>query len=108
VLKADALTRGAGVIIGDQVSREVWLEAVEQTRKNHGVAQLKCHLPSRTGYQPDSTGKVTRMAEFYGVDVFFFGAQFAGLVSRSHTNQVFNVGNGGRESPVLIVESEHA
>jgi hypothetical protein len=27
---------------------------------------------------------------------------FAGLVSRSHTDQVFNVGNGGRESVVLI------
>ena len=79
VLKADALTRGSGVVIGDQVSPETWLEAMEQTRANHGVAQLKCHLPSRTGYQVDTAGKVTSVAEFYGVDVFYFGAQF-GLI----------------------------
>jgi len=108
VLKADALTRGAGVVIGDQVGSETWLEALEHTRTNHGVAQLKCHLPSRTGFRTDLAGTVTRVAEFYGVDVFYFAAQFAGMVSRSHTSQVFNVGNGGRESPVLIVGSAHA
>lgn len=108
VLKADALTRGSGVVIGDQVSREAWLEALEHTRTNHGVAQLKCHLPSRTGFKADPAGAITRVAEFYGVDVFYFGPQFAGLVSRSHTSQVFNVGAGGRESPVLIIERAHA
>jgi len=102
VLKADLLTRGSGVYIGDGTSKNDWAKAVEDTRAKHGVLQVKCDLPTRQALGVlDSTG--AGASEYFGVDAFFFGSQFAGLVSRSHTNQVFNVGNGGKESPVLIV-----
>ncbi|GLW33566.1 hypothetical protein [Actinoplanes regularis] len=103
VLKADLLTRGSGVYIGDGTSRNDWAKAVADTRAKHGVLQVKCDLPTRTALGViDPSGAAA--SEYFGVDAFFFGSQFAGLVSRSHTNQVFNVGNGGKESPVLIVK----
>ncbi len=103
VLKADALTRGSGIFIGDQSSDSTWQDALNITRASHGVAQLKCHLPSRKNFVADTEGNLQKTLEFFGVDVFLFEDDFAGLVSRSHTNQIFNVGSGGRESPVLIV-----
>jgi hypothetical protein len=102
VLKADRLTRGKGVFLGDTMGEGEWLRAPDTTRRNHGVIQAKCDLPSRTSLQDQGDGSLSNVTEYYGVDVFYFGDDFAGLVSRSHTDQVFNVGNGGRESVVLI------
>lgn len=42
--------------------------------------------------------------EYYSTDFFFFGNNFSGITSRSHTNMIFNVGNGGKISPTLVVE----
>lgn len=107
VLKADRLTRGNGVFLGDNLSETEWFGALETTRGHHGVIQAKCDLPLRKSLQFDANQELSEVTEFFGVDVFFFGGDFAGIVSRSHTDQVFNVGNGGRESVVLIANGTH-
>lgn len=103
VLKADSLTRGAGVHIGEASSPAEWPAMIEIIRKLHGVAQLKCNLPSRTGVIASRNDGIIDVREYYGIDVFMFGDDFAGLVSRAHTQQIFNIGSGGRESPLFIV-----
>lgn len=103
VLKADALTRGSGVTIGSEVTEAQWTEALGETRRHNGVAQLKCSLPSRNAIHLLETGETKVVEEFFGIDIFLYGTEFAGLVSRAHVNPVFNIGNGGRESPVLII-----
>lgn len=101
VLKPDALTRGAGVHLGKQLAPEDWTRALRQAAADHGIAQECADTPRRIALDPDGGGEPIQ--EYWGVDLFYFGAQFAGAVSRSHTNMVFNIGNGGRESPTLIV-----
>ncbi|MDQ2956937.1 MAG: flavodoxin domain-containing protein [Actinomycetota bacterium] len=103
VLKADSLTRGSGIFIGGKCADDEWLRALASTRTQHGVAQLMCDLPCRDSRLVAPDGQVLPVREYFGVDVFFFGASFAGLVGRSHTSQVFNVGNGGRETPALVI-----
>jgi uncharacterized circularly permuted ATP-grasp superfamily protein len=105
VLKADALTRGAGVYLGSAVTQQEWSAAIDAVLSHNGVAQLKCHLPTRPTLVADERGNAVEVMEYYGVDVFLFGDEFGGLVSRAHVQEIFNVGNGGRESPVLIVGS---
>ncbi len=101
VLKADAYTRGAGIHVGRQLGAKDWVSALRSTVADHGIAQRCADTPRRIALDPDDGGELRQ--EYWGVDLFYFGAQFAGAVSRSHTDIVFNVGNGGRESPVLVV-----
>lgn len=101
VLKADAYTRGAGVHVGKQLTGAAWAEAIESTIAAHGIAQRCADTPRRIALDPDAERELRE--EYWGVDLFYFGAQFAGAVSRSHGNMVFNIGNGGKESPVVVV-----
>ncbi len=101
VLKADSSTRGAGIYIGSQFSAEDWTKAFAETAQVHGIIQECAATPQRPALGGEM-GEQTSF-EFWGVDLFYLGADFAGPVSRSHTQMVFNVGNGGRESPVLVI-----
>lgn len=102
VLKADTLTRGQGVSLGNQEDSNSWELLVKKTRNNHGVIQTKCSIPTRVGVRVlDGTPKY--IDEYYGIDIFMFNENMEGFVSRSHLNQIFNIGNGGCESPVLIL-----
>ncbi len=103
VLKADSLTRGSGICIGERVDQNEWIKAIRSSRAQNSVVQVKCNLPSREVYGLDSKNSLDSKIEYYGVDFFLFGDQFAGAVGRSHTQQIFNVGNGGCEVPVFIV-----
>jgi hypothetical protein len=106
VLKADALTRGAGVTVGSSVDAEAWSRAIEETSRNNGVVQQKVATPQRRGLGLDQRGDICHPTEYYGIDLFLLGDEFAGAVSRCHSDIVFNIGNGGKESPVLIVRNE--
>lgn len=101
VLKADAYTRGAGVYVGQQLTPTAWAEALRATAAAHGIAQECADIPRRVALDPEAAG--APLQEYWGVDLFYFGARFAGAVSRCHTDMVFNVGNGGKESPTLVV-----
>jgi hypothetical protein len=101
VLKADAYTRGAGVYVGQQLPPTAWAEALRATAAAHGIAQECADIPRRVALDPEAAG--APLQEYWGVDLFYFGARFAGTVSRCHTDMVFNVGNGGKESPALVV-----
>lgn len=107
VLKADSMTRGNGIFIGDNVAEDDWPEAVAFTRAHFGIVQAKCDLPSRAGLRVNAGGEVVEVTEFYGVDAFYLGDQYAGMVGRSHVNQLFNVGSGGSEAPVLVVGDDN-
>jgi hypothetical protein len=96
VLKADMLTRGAGVALGKQLSGIEWENAIQSTVATHGIAQGCVDTPRR------AVPGAGQLQEYFGIDLFFFGSAFAGAVSRSHTDLIFNLGNGGRESPVLV------
>jgi diaminobutyrate-2-oxoglutarate transaminase len=102
VLKADALTRGQGVHIGSQLTPEQWRQAIRSTAEHNGVLQVCASTPRRDGYRLRGEG-LERGTDFYGVDLFYFGGSFAGPVSRSHSDMIFNVGNGGKESPTLVI-----
>lgn len=104
VLKADSLTRGSGVYIGDKTTLSDWKQKIQELRSFGGIAQMKCPLPTRQSQIISEKGELVEIEEFFGLDLFMFGNKFAGVVSRCHTNQVFNVGNGGKEVPVLILE----
>lgn len=101
VLKADAYTRGAGVYVGRQLTPAAWDEALRATAAAHGIAQECADTPRRVALDPEAAGEP--LQEYWGVDLFYFGARFAGAVSRCHTDMVFNVGNGGKESPALVL-----
>jgi hypothetical protein len=101
VLKADASTRGAGIFVGRELGPQAWAAALDATVASHGIAQECADIPRRIALDPDAEGEP--LQEYWGVDLFYFGDRFGGTVSRCHTNMVFNVGNGGKESPALVV-----
>jgi hypothetical protein len=102
VLKPDALTRGQGVYIGGKLSREQWLSALRETAGNHGVVQLCINTPRRENFSL-RPGGLERSTDFYGVDLFYFDGDFGGPFGRSHDDMVFNVGNGGKVCPILVI-----
>lgn len=104
VIKADALTRGEGIYLGQQCTNEEWLKGIAHIKKKNGICQLCCQTPFRDNLQFDEKGIAHPYDEYYGIDLFYFGKKFAGPVSRTHTNKVFNVGNGGKETPVLVLK----
>jgi len=108
VLKADSLTRGAGVYIGKNLNNLEWETAISNTLSTHGVVQSRVETPSRVNVRlSDCTeSSLQPFKDFFGIDLFYFGDRFVGPVSRSHSNLVFNVGNGGKESPTLVLQSE--
>jgi hypothetical protein len=104
VLKADALTRGQGVYIGSRLSAAEWRGALEATARNHGIVQVCVNTPRRQNYSVCGEDVLEQVIDFFGIDLFYFDQDFAGVVSRSHCDMVFNVGNGGRESPTLVID----
>ena len=103
VIKADALTRGAGVYVGNITSEAEWKKALIDFETGKSVLQEKVNLPLRQNYCMIDKDTLQTQQEYYGIDLFYFGDAFAGAVSRSHINQVFNIGNGGKESPLLAI-----
>jgi diaminobutyrate-2-oxoglutarate transaminase len=103
VLKADALTRGQGVYLGNALSDAEWRNALAETKRNNGVMQKKIATPTKEGIcvTPENTFFHTR--EYFGIDLFLFGDSFAGPVSRAHISPIFNIGSGGKESPTIVV-----
>jgi hypothetical protein len=102
VLKADALTRGQGVHIGSKLSADDWRTALRETAHYNGIVQVCANTPRRENYAV--RGEVLEpITDFYGIDLFYFDDAFAGAVSRSHCDMVFNIGNGGKESPTLVI-----
>ena len=104
VLKEDAATRGRGVIVGSDVTMTEWTSKMADYCDTNGVSQSALQIPTRSSLQLDEeTGDFNNVREYYGSDAFFFGEEFAGLVSRCHSSSVFNVGNGGTEVPTIVV-----
>ena len=104
VLKEDAATRGHGVIVGSDVSMAEWTSKLSDYCITNGVSQSALTIPVRTSLQvSEETGSLTDIREYFGLDAFFYGEDFAGIVSRCHSSSVFNVGNGGKEVPTIVV-----
>jgi len=104
VLKPNYESRGVGVLVGRHTDAATWFKALETYRVSGGVAQESIDIETRVVREVcTQTGNLTNHVEFFGADVFFFGPNFAGIVGRSHTNPIINVGNGGREIPTLLI-----
>jgi hypothetical protein len=104
VLKADALTRGEGVFLGKILKEHDWHEAITKVQKAHGVVQRTADIPIRNNFVSGKSQNLQAYTDYYGIDLFYWGDSFAGAVSRSHSNMVFNVGSGGKESPTFVIE----
>lgn len=104
VLKPNYESRGVGVLVGRYTNEATWIQALKSYGLSGGVAQEVIDTETRLVLEaPTETSGLRSQVEFFGADVFFFGVAFAGIVGRSHTDPVINVGNGGREIPTLIV-----
>lgn len=97
VLKPDNLFRGDGVVIGRNVSDREWAAALEQTAEQHGVIQEFCEISSL------GLSDQEKQSDFFGLDLFLFGEKFAGVASRGHSQEVFNLGKGGYIVPTVTV-----
>ncbi|HEU0287421.1 MAG TPA: hypothetical protein VFR22_10285 [Nocardioidaceae bacterium] len=101
VLKPDALTRGEGIAVGANLTPDEWLMAIVRGIGEHGIAQELVAIPTRPGYRGPDGEPAQR--QYWGVDLMYYGAEFAGPVSRSHHQMVINVGAGGSESPTIVL-----
>jgi hypothetical protein len=107
VVKADALTRGAGVHVGKLETSDSWGSALLNLARSNAVVQNVLHVPQRevVDFETDGADAIgTIVTEFWGVDFFFYGEMFAGVVGRAHSSMIFNVGNGGMEVPTFVIE----
>ncbi len=106
VAKADALTRGSGVHVGCLKTAEDWDNALFGLSQANAVIQDVLNVPHREVVAcPAASGDVvgSLATEYWGTDFFFYGNAFGGVVGRSHSTMVFNVGNGGQEVPTFLV-----
>lgn len=104
VLKPNYESRGIGVLVGRHTNEATWIQALKAYGISGGVAQEAIDIETRLVREASTeTGDLINQVEFFGADVFFFGEDFAGVVGRSHTDPIINVGNGGREIPTLVV-----
>ena len=104
VLKPNYESRGVGVLLGRQTDHASWTRALAAYDTSGGVAQEAIDIETRLVREASTeTDELIDQIEFFGTDVFFFGSNFAGVVGRSHTDPIINVGNGGRELPTLVV-----
>ena len=106
VAKADALTRGSGVHVGCLETAEGWDQALFGLSQANAVIQDVLDVPHREviacqAADGDAAGSLA--TEYWGTDFFFYGDAFGGVVGRSHSTMVFNVGNGGQEVPTFLV-----
>ncbi|CAN5212766.1 hypothetical protein BH10PSE19_BH10PSE19_13990 [soil metagenome] len=110
VLKADSLTRGAGIYIGRDCTHEEWLKGIAETLDTHGVVQNVLNSPTKLSLHPkddnNAASEFICAKEYYGLDLFFFAENFAGGSSRASISPIFNVGNGGSKSPVVTIVAE--
>ena len=105
VLKPDALSRGEGVFIASPITTQAeWEENMQQVIRHFGVVQEKCDIPRRKVPSFVTQDQLDTVLEYYGIDIFFFKGSFGGVIGRGHTNQVLNVGNGGRLIPVVVLK----
>jgi hypothetical protein len=105
VVKPDALTRGEGVHIGLERTPDEWLMAMVETINGSGIAQALVEIPKRYGLP--AGGGAAPECQYWGVDLMFFGSEFAGPVSRARTEMVINVGAGGSESPTIVLRPDN-
>jgi uncharacterized circularly permuted ATP-grasp superfamily protein len=104
VLKPNYESRGVGVLVGRHTTEAIWIQALKAYGISGGVVQDAIDIETRLVREVSTaTGDLVNQVEFFGADVFFFGADFAGIVGRSHTDPIINVGNGGREIPTLVI-----
>jgi hypothetical protein len=104
VLKPNYESRGVGVLVGRHTNEATWIEALKAYGLSGGVVQQAIDIETRLVREASTeTSGLMSHVEFFGADVFFFGADFAGIVGRSHRDPIINVGNGGREVPTLVV-----
>lgn len=101
VLKPDALTRGQGIAVGTELTSGEWLMAIVRAIGDHGIAQELVAIPTRHGCPGQDGAPPER--QYWGVDLMYYGAEFAGPVSRAHNRLVLNVGAGGSESPTVVL-----
>lgn len=106
VAKADALTRGSGVHVGCLETADDWDLALLGLSQANPVVQDVLDVPHREvvaclAAGGDAVGSL--LTEYWGTDFFFYGNAFGGVVGRSHSTMVFNVGNGGQEVPTFLV-----
>ena len=104
VLKEDAITRGIGVVVGHETDARHWADTVAAHRDRNGVVQEAIDIPMRATLEAtEGGGRLEGHYSYFGADAFFFGAAFAGMISRCHSSSVFNVGKGGQAVPMLVV-----
>ncbi|MBB6510549.1 putative circularly permuted ATP-grasp superfamily protein [Rhizobium soli] len=92
VIKADALTRGAGVYVGRLESENSWGAALMHLAVSNAVVQDVLDIPSRetVHFSTDLENSLTVRREFHGVDFFFYGGDFGGVVDlRPNSPPVF-------------------
>lgn len=106
IIKADALTRGKGIVIGKYLNYSRWCKALLEIMDSGGVVQELVDIPKRPNFinLNEEHIELFPVNEFYGFDLFYFEDDFSGVVGRSHTHEIFNIGNGGQESPVLVIK----
>ncbi len=100
VLKPDLLTRGEGICIGANLTADEWFMAIVRGIGDQGVVQELVAIPTRCGFRGADVDKPER--HYWGIELMYFGREFAGPVSRARNQMIINVGAGGAESPTLV------
>lgn len=106
VLKIDNETRGAHIYIGKNISMSKWKKLLADNNNKNWIIQEYCNIPS-TIILENKNGQIEEIEKKYGIDFFMYNGKYAGIVSRISESDIINVGSGGYEQPVLLVDNEN-
>jgi len=105
VLKIDNETRGSNIYIGKNITTDRWKELLKDNNNQNWIIQDYCNIPS-TVILENKDGKIKETEKKYGIDFFMYNGKYSGIVSRISESDIINVGSGGYEQPVLLVDNE--
>lgn len=103
VLKVDNETRGSNIYIGKDLNKNEWEFLLKEKIGKNWIVQEYCSIP-KIEVPVIEKNEIIFEDRYYGIDFFMFNGKFSGIVSRISEKKIINVGSGGFEQPVLVIE----
>ena len=103
VIKIDNETRGSNIFIGKDSDPNFWENLIHNNKNKNWIVQEYCNIP-KIEIPVFNDKEITFEERYFGIDFFMFNGKYSGIVSRISEKKIINVGSGGFEQPVLLID----
>ena len=76
---------------------------IHNNKNKNWIVQEYCNIP-KIEIPVFNDKEITFEERYFGIDFFMFNGKYSGIVSRISEKKIINVGSGGFEQPVLLID----